>query len=259
MTHQARRLLGSMLVAGAIGLAVAWAGPGAAAPDPSAQEIRDRLLGHDHAPATGAAPSAPAGAQPDCSTQEALETNPACFNQVSGSNRSFSLVKPSSSGNPGTPTRTAGRPAVGSAGRPTARASLGAPPRRTGSSGAATSCGLRDTGTDRGVNLCVTFALNSADLTPQSRSRLDRLYEAVSTPEIRGRTVKIEGYADISGNAQANQRLSEARAQSVADYLVRRGVARDHVESQGYGATHPLPDHDPKDPANRRVEARLKE
>ena len=246
-----------MLAAGAIGLAGAWAGPGTAAPDPSAQEIRDRLLGHDQTPATGAATSAPAGAQADCSTQEALETNPACFNQVSGSNRSFSLVKPS--GNPGTPTRTAGRPTVGPAAHPTTRASVGAPSRRTGNGGAATSCGLRDTGTDRGVNLCVTFALNSADLTPQSRSRLDRLYEAVSAPEIRGRTVKIEGYADISGNAQANQKLSEARAQSVADYLVRRGVARDHVESQGYGATHPLPDHDPKDPANRRVEARLKD
>ncbi|HEX7758109.1 MAG TPA: hypothetical protein VF459_01300, partial [Caulobacteraceae bacterium] len=92
MTHTTRRWRASLLALGGLGLAVAWAGPGLAASDPtaqpSAQEIRDRLLGHEQAPTT-TAPAAPAGGQADCSTQEALETNPACFNQVSGSNRSF--------------------------------------------------------------------------------------------------------------------------------------------------------------------------
>jgi outer membrane protein OmpA-like peptidoglycan-associated protein len=131
-------------------------------------------------------------------------------------------------------------------------------PTGGGGGGAAASCGLRDTSNDRGVNLCVTFGLNSAVLTPQSRSSLNRLVEALSSPDIRGHTIRIEGYADLSGNAQANQKLSEARAESVAAYLVQHGVSRDHVESQGYGATHLLPDRASTDPANRRVEARLK-
>jgi outer membrane protein OmpA-like peptidoglycan-associated protein len=118
---------------------------------------------------------------------------------------------------------------------------------------------LRDTSTDRGVNLCVTFALNSAALTPQSRSSLDVLIQALTAPDIRGRTVLIAGFADASGNSQANQKLSEARAASVADYLAQHGVARGAVESHGYGATQLLPDRAPTDPANRRVEARLKQ
>jgi outer membrane protein OmpA-like peptidoglycan-associated protein len=257
----AQRPLRTLLALCAFGVAAGWAAVGLAAGEPSAQEIHDRLLGHD----TGATTQPPAGgdtgsaSQPDCSTQEALENNPACFNQVSGSSRSFSLVAPHSDTNttpkPAAPASHA-RPTsqfVRAPGRPAAAA------RAAKGGGAAASCGLRDTSSASGVNLCVTFALNSAALTPQSRSSLDILIQALSAPDIRGRTVLIGGFADASGNAQANQKLSEARAASVADYLAQHGVARSLVESHGYGATQLLPDRAPTDPANRRVEARLKQ
>ena len=266
MTFKATRTRAVLAVC-ALGLMGMWSAAHAA--DPSAQEIKDRLLGKDKPAADAPAaanPTAPGGAQPDCSTQEALESNPACFNRVSGSERGFSLIGPagSASGSPShgavraPPRATSGSAAAASGARPAS-----APVRHaaaTGGAGAAAgSCGLRDSASDRGVNLCVTFALNSAVLTPKSRDSLGKLVQALTSPEIRGHTVRIEGYADASGNADANQALSMARAASVADFLVQHGVAREHVEAQGLGATHLLPDRAPSDPANRRVEARLKD
>ncbi|MGA0603141.1 OmpA family protein [Caulobacter sp. KR2-114] len=254
-THRIR--LTALLAACLVPLAVAPARAADPAAQPSAQDIRDRLLGRDGAPSNGssAAPAQPAGG-PDCSTQAALESNPACFNQVSGADRGFSLVGPRGSG--AHAAAPAAGPRAGGA-SPRAPAHQAAASGRRTTSGAAGGCGLSDTSNAHGVNLCITFGLNSSTLTPTARSHLDRLYEALAAPELRSRSIRIEGYADISGNAQANQTLSAARAQAAADYLVTKGLSRDHVEAQGYGSSHLLPGRAPTDPANRRVEARLKD
>jgi len=255
MKHHQRIRLAGLLTACILPLAAPQARAADPAGQPSAQDIRNRLLGHDATPGASAAPSQPAGGAPDCSTQAALESNPACFNQVSGADRGFSIMGPRSSGASGAaaapPPRTT---ATGHA--PVRQATAGG---RRPVGGAASTCGLADTSNAHGVNLCITFALNSSVLTPTARGRLDRLFEALSAPELKTRGIRIEGYADISGNAQANQALSEARARSVADYLVGKGLARTQVEAQGFGSTHLLPGRDPTDPANRRVEARLKD
>ncbi len=124
---------------------------------------------------------------------------------------------------------------------------------------AAARCVVSEAKDVRSLNLCVTFALNSTSLTGQSRQNLDTLVSALNSPRILGRDVAIEGYTDVSGAAAANLKLSEGRANAVADYLARNGVARNRIDARGLGATSFLSSRAATDPANRRVEAHLKD
>jgi outer membrane protein OmpA-like peptidoglycan-associated protein len=70
--------------------------------------------------------------------------------------------------------------------------------------------------------------------------------------------VVIEGHTDSDGSDDYNQRLSEARATAVADFLVDSGgVSRDIVGSRGYGEGQPVAPNDTAQnkAMNRRVEA----
>ena len=68
--------------------------------------------------------------------------------------------------------------------------------------------------------------------------------------------VRVEGHTDTTGADDYNMKLSQARAESVRDYLVGRGVASNRLEPVGFGETRPLQSNDtrPGREANRRVE-----
>ena len=122
---------------------------------------------------------------------------------------------------------------------------------------AAPGCSIQDATDPNGVNLCVTFALNSADLTPKSREMLDVLAASLQSPEIGGRPAVIEGFTDATGAEDLNRKLSEQRANAVRDYLAGKGVATLRLSASGYGSDRLLPGHAATDPANRRVEVEL--
>jgi outer membrane protein OmpA-like peptidoglycan-associated protein len=63
----------------------------------------------------------------------------------------------------------------------------------------------------------------------------------------------IEGHTDNKGTAELNKRLSNARAAAVADWLVKHGIDRSHLTSQGFGFDRPI-DTDEGRANNRRVE-----
>jgi len=71
----------------------------------------------------------------------------------------------------------------------------------------------------------VTFAQGSSQLTSEAKNALD------AVPE--GRHVQIVGTASPEGDAELNQRLSENRANNVADYLKERGVLVDSAQGLG--------------------------
>lgn len=73
-------------------------------------------------------------------------------------------------------------------------------------------------------------------------------------PEVKRLTV--EGHTDSTGNAEANMKLSEGRAQAVRAYLVEKGVEASRLDAKGYGATKPIADNGTAKgrEANRRVE-----
>jgi outer membrane protein OmpA-like peptidoglycan-associated protein len=124
------------------------------------------------------------------------------------------------------------------------------------SAAAAVSCSLEDTGDTAAANLCVTFARNSADLTPQSRRALDQLKIALGD-RLAGHRVSLEGFTDATGTSEINQRLSQQRALAVQQYLVANGVSADRLSAVGFGASRPISGRDGTHPTNRRVEVRL--
>ncbi len=71
--------------------------------------------------------------------------------------------------------------------------------------------------------------------------------------------VEVEGYADERGEESYNQKLSEARARSVRDLLVRNGVSKERLSSVGYGTSNPrAPEKSDKAyRQNRRVEFKI--
>ena len=66
----------------------------------------------------------------------------------------------------------------------------------------------------------------------------------------------VEGHTDSQGSDAFNQELYQARAQSVRDYLVSRGVPNDRIKAQGLGPSRPVADNEWVEGCanNRRVE-----
>jgi outer membrane protein OmpA-like peptidoglycan-associated protein len=75
-------------------------------------------------------------------------------------------------------------------------------------------------------------------------------------PQIR---VRIEGHTDDVGRLKTNMRVSQARADSVRDFLVKQGVDPKQLVALGYGPTHPIASNKTKagKALNRRVEFRI--
>jgi outer membrane protein OmpA-like peptidoglycan-associated protein len=68
--------------------------------------------------------------------------------------------------------------------------------------------------------------------------------------------LRIEGHADVRGNTEFNQRLSERRAANVRAALVTLGIPAEIIESVGFGATQPRDSgtNEEAHQRNRRVE-----
>ena len=75
----------------------------------------------------------------------------------------------------------------------------------------------------------------------------------------RDATLSIVGHTDSSGNEEQNLRLSLARAQAVADWLVARGLDADRMNVRGMGSSVPIADNRTRigRGLNRRIEVRL--
>ncbi|MFQ5519587.1 MAG: OmpA family protein, partial [Mariprofundus sp.] len=87
------------------------------------------------------------------------------------------------------------------------------------------------------MNSEVSFAYNSAQLTPAFHNSLDKVAEILN--RYTRSTVKITGHTDSRGSAEYNQRLSEQRAQAVKWYLSDRGVESRRIIADGRAADHP--------------------
>ena len=100
----------------------------------------------------------------------------------------------------------------------------------------------------------VNFELNSANLTPESSATLDQVAESMTIWDTI--TIEVAGHTDSTGSAEYNQKLSQARAETVLNYLASKGISRDRMKAVGYGETMPIADNaTPEGRAkNRRVE-----
>ena len=113
----------------------------------------------------------------------------------------------------------------------------------------------RDTARGLIVSLSdVLFDTGKSTLRPVAREKLAKISGIVlAYPDLR---LAIEGNTDSVGSDAMNQQLSEQRAGSVRDYLVRENIPSASMTSQGFGKTQPVASNDTAEgrQQNRRVE-----
>lgn len=104
------------------------------------------------------------------------------------------------------------------------------------------------------ANLLIVFDTASATLTAESRVALDTVARAMQSDALAGLMFRVEGHADARGDPDFNQRLSQARAESVVNYLVStHGILPERLVPQGKGASEPMNTARIDAPENRRV------
>ena len=97
------------------------------------------------------------------------------------------------------------------------------------------------------------FATNKTEILPMSEESLKTLYDFLKeNPRVR---IKIIGHTDSVGTDQANQKLSEGRAASVKNEMVKRGIKAERIETEGRGESEPIDTNDTEEGRqnNRRV------
>ena len=103
------------------------------------------------------------------------------------------------------------------------------------------------------LSLLIQFDFNSARVRPESQQALANLSQALQSPELGASKFAVEGHTDAKGSADYNQKLSQARAQAVRDFLKAQGVGEARLVATGKGAAELANAADPFASENRRV------
>lgn len=100
----------------------------------------------------------------------------------------------------------------------------------------------------------ILFDVGKADLKPQVRENLKKVSETLK--EYKDTEILVTGHTDSDGSDELNQKLSERRASTVANYLIGLGVSPTRLKMQGFGETQPVADNATATgkQKNRRVE-----
>jgi len=100
----------------------------------------------------------------------------------------------------------------------------------------------------------VTFETGRADILPSSTKILEATVKGLQ--KFDSVSVEISGHTDNVGGLEFNEKLSQARADAVRNYLIRKGIAENRVTAVGYGFSRPRADNrTPEGRAkNRRIE-----
>jgi outer membrane protein OmpA-like peptidoglycan-associated protein len=86
----------------------------------------------------------------------------------------------------------------------------------------------------------VFFELGRADIGPRGRQIVAEAARNSGAPGGGAGRIELQAYADRSGRADRNQRLSQRRAEAVADELARQGVPRERIAIQAHGEGRPF-------------------
>lgn len=103
----------------------------------------------------------------------------------------------------------------------------------------------------------IRFGYNSYQLTAKSYEQLNTI--AVIMRNNNAYKLTLKGFTDDLGSADYNKKLSEMRANAVAEYLASRGITKDRISILAVGKENPLDDNNSKigKANNRRVECKL--
>lgn len=99
----------------------------------------------------------------------------------------------------------------------------------------------------------INFKRSSTELTEQSIPYLENLLHIFKENDVK---VIIEGHTDNSGDYKLNVKLSKDRANTIKDYLIKKGIERNRIKIKGYGPSKPRYSNQSEElrRLNRRVE-----
>ncbi len=104
------------------------------------------------------------------------------------------------------------------------------------------------------IGLDILFEFGKSELLPGAYQQLDELFERLDNEQ--SLAIEIHGHTDNIGLRYRNQKLSEKRARSVADYLITMGIDKNRISVKGHGEMNPIADNSTQKgrQKNRRVE-----
>lgn len=106
----------------------------------------------------------------------------------------------------------------------------------------------------------VEFEVNKADIREDAMALLNAVAQVMlQHPELK--KLQVEGHTDNKSSAKHNLQLSQARANSVREFLLSKGVEPERVTAVGFGMTRPIADNATEEGRfkNRRVEFNIVE
>ena len=105
----------------------------------------------------------------------------------------------------------------------------------------------------------VNFETGKAELKPESFPVLDELVAYLQRKD--DERIEIGGHTDNVGKPAANLTLSMARAKSVMDYIISKGIDPNRLTAKGYGMTQPIAENSSAEgrAINRRTEVKILE
>ncbi|QIW14985.1 hypothetical protein A4G20_00670 [Pasteurellaceae bacterium RH1A] len=86
----------------------------------------------------------------------------------------------------------------------------------------------------------VLFAFGKSNLRPEAANALDGAYNEIQGLGLADPAVQVNGYTDRIGKDAPNLALSQRRAETVANYLVSKGVNPANLTAVGYGKANPV-------------------
>ncbi len=105
----------------------------------------------------------------------------------------------------------------------------------------------------------IYFDFNQAQIKEEYQAKLDKIGEILA--EEPGLSLEIAGFADGLGGEGINKEISEHRAKSVADYLIRQGnISPNQIVMHAFGEKYPIASNDDENEGrelNRRVELKF--
>jgi outer membrane protein OmpA-like peptidoglycan-associated protein len=105
------------------------------------------------------------------------------------------------------------------------------------------------------IDLEVFFDYDSAAITGEALPILEKLGEALNSDKLKGSVFMVAGHTDAHGSADYNLGLSNARARSVREFLIKKyHLAPDQLVAVGFGEEQLKNPEDPDAGENRRVQ-----
>jgi outer membrane protein OmpA-like peptidoglycan-associated protein len=101
----------------------------------------------------------------------------------------------------------------------------------------------------------VKFSTGSHDVSTEAEQQLSHIAQILEqNPDVK---IELGGFTDAPGSAQINRQISQARADSVRQALIDKGIDGARIQAKGYGEANPLNATQAEDEANRRVAIRI--